>query len=267
MPRPISWQNNLAELHRRVQDSPRSLYGREDLEQLFGVQERAARALLELMPRVRQANSVVVEREHLLAFLNHCIDAEDLRAHLEELRRHPPKPSRRKLRLSLPRQLEDGNLQSIDRWNIELRRGRLTVHFTTLADVVSKLLQLARVVDSPEFERRFCDDAVLPALSAAQSPVRDEGAMIRAHNRYFLKVAAAHEAHRRRALASGDEAQVLQRIHDQFLAEAAAALVDYGRLAETLGVVPEDLEAYAKKIPAQRSEPSDICQTVPRIGA
>src|SRR6185312_10215398 len=150
MARPILWHANLAEIHRRVQDSPRSLYGREDLERLFGIQERAAQRMLLLMPRSRQANSVVVEREHLLAFLSGCLDAEDLRAHLDELRKNPPKPSRRKLRLSLPRSLEDGNLQSIDRWSIELRRGRITVHFTTLEDCASKLYQLAKVIDAPE---------------------------------------------------------------------------------------------------------------------
>lgn len=253
MPRPISWQSQLSEIHRRVQDSPRSLYGREDIQRLFGVQERVAQRLLELMPRHRQANSVVVEREHLIQFLADAIHASKsnlLREHLDGLKKDPPKPSRRKLRLSLPRALEDGNLASIDRWNIELRRGKITLHFTTLEDLAGKLVQLSKVIDAPEFERRFCEEPVAIAASAEQGRLRDESNMIRAHNRFFVKTAAAAEAARR--------PEILQAVVEALLVEAGEALEEYRRLALQLGLEPEDLEALALKIPKFPSESAKV---------
>lgn len=250
MPRPISWQSDLNELHRRVSDSPRSLYAREDLERLFGVQERAAQRLLGLMPRVRQANSVVVEREALLEFLRQAKAAEDLGAFLTALRRHPPQPSRRKLRLALPAQLEAGNLQSIDRWSIELRRGRITLHFTTLDDVVAKLYQLAKVIDAPEFERRFCDPPAAPPSSELQLQLQAEAAMIRAHNRFFVKTAAAAQADAR--------PEFLPAVAQELRAEAAAALEEYRRHAQQLGLVPEDLEARARHLPGPKIGPAHV---------
>lgn len=247
MARPISWQSNLAELHRRVQDSPRSLYGREDLERLFDVRRTAAQSLLELMPRLVLGNGIVVEREALIQWLAMAIDAEDLGEHLAELRKNPPKPSRRKLRISLPRQLEDGNLQSIDRWNIELRRGKITLHFTTLDDLCGKLIQLSKVIDTPEFERRFCDAPPAAAISAAQQRLRDEAAQIDAYNTYFRKLACVFECDRR--------PEILPGVREKFCEAVAAALEQYRNLEAALGPLEdEDIEVLGQKMLARLRE-------------
>lgn len=70
------------EAAREVSESSRALWHREDLEKLFGLEERAARQLMTLMRRTATGSIHVVERESLLDFLAGAIDAEDLSAHL-----------------------------------------------------------------------------------------------------------------------------------------------------------------------------------------
>lgn len=168
MARPISWQSDLANIHRRVSESPRSPYSREDLQKLFGVAERAARQLMELMVRTKMGNIQVVEREHLKDFLGGAVDAEDLGVYLEALRKNPPSASRRKLRLAIPREYQEGNLQSLQRGDIWLDRGKLTIDFSTLEDFAGKLQQLLGVLSDPAFERRYC------ARSIAAPPTPEE---------------------------------------------------------------------------------------------
>ena len=63
MPRSISWQPRLREIHRQVSDSPRTPYARADIERLFKIGVDAANKLMQLMPRIQQGNAAVVERE------------------------------------------------------------------------------------------------------------------------------------------------------------------------------------------------------------
>ena len=170
MPRPISWQPRLREIHRLVSESPRDPYHRADLEKLFRVKERAAQSLLEQMPRQNVGSSIVVERVDLLDFLNCATDAEDLPAFLAQLRAKPPKPRRRKLRAYVPRDFQPGNLRSLA-LTIRMRRGHIELLFDTLEQLVSQLHQLATVVETPEFERRFCRPV---DLSPSAQQDRDE---------------------------------------------------------------------------------------------
>jgi hypothetical protein len=222
MPRPITWQRRLAEMHRQVADSARTPYTRGDLEKLFRVGSEAAKKLLQLMPRFVQANATVVERQDLLAWLSAAIDAEDLRPHLDELRRHPPTPSRRKLRLFVAGDVERGRMVALSHHNIWLNRGTLELEFTTLDDFCSKMLLVTSVIEDPDFERRFCDR---PTPTLIEQTRLQELTRIRADNRFLEKVAATRNAVQ----------QGLPEIAELLRAEADAALVESKRLAAVDG--------------------------------
>ena len=162
MPRPISWQTRLNEIHRLVSESPRDPYHRADLEKLFRVGDRAAQKLLALLPKQTIGSSLVVERVDLLEFLGQATDAEDLGRFLAELRSNPPKPRRRKLRFHIPRDFQPGVLSKLSR-DIWLRRGEVTIHFGTLEELARRIYDLLTVLELPEFERRVALELPTPA--------------------------------------------------------------------------------------------------------
>jgi hypothetical protein len=242
MARSISWQRQLSTIHRRVTESARTPYTRGDLESLFKLGTEAAKKLLQLMPRIQQGNAAVVERQELLAFLNGCIDAEDLRAHLDEIRRHPPKPSRRKVKLFVPHNSER-RLTNLAANHIWLNQGTLEMSWTTFDDFLSKMSILVNASEDPGFEARFCQ---LPKPSSQELEARRERDMISAHNRYLGKVAATHEALRRNEL----EIAALLR------AEADETLLRYRELAE--GYQVDELINRAQAMLASLFLPSEV---------
>ena len=156
MARTVSWQSDLGKIHRSVSESPRALWHREDLEKLFDLEERASRQLMTLMRRTATGSIHVVEREALLEFLAGAIDTDDLSGYLAALRKSPPPVARRKLKLRLPETFEPGNMRSLERRNVWLERGKLSIDFDTLDDLAGKLMQLFQVLEDPAFERRWC---------------------------------------------------------------------------------------------------------------
>lgn len=224
MARPISWQSDLANIHRRVSESPRSPYSREDLEKLFGIGTSAAKKLMPLMVRTRMGNIEVVEREHLKDFLGGAIDAEDLPSYLEALRKNPPRASRRKLRLSIPREYQEGNLQTLSRTQVWLERGSIEIKFTTLDDLTGKLLQLMNVLPDPEFERRYCERAIVPAPTPEELLQAQDVKRIQAETKVLHKIESIRHALDLRQLAledgNEDDADMKLQIAELLRAEA-----------------------------------------------
>lgn len=78
-------------MRRFVAKADRSHYSRTDLEDLFGVQPRAAQKLIELLPSLLAGTSRLVERDALAEFLKRVHTADDLTAAFEEQRRSAAK--------------------------------------------------------------------------------------------------------------------------------------------------------------------------------
>lgn len=221
MARKISWHPRLAEIHRQVSESPRTPYTRDDIKRIFHLGLASAKDLVKLMPRFEQQNSAVVEREDLLDFVNQCIDAEDISAHLEALRQSPPKPRRRKLRVHVPRDFRAGDPESLSR-DIHFSRNEVRILFSTRSDLVSKWYQIMTVLEDQEVERRYCDP---PELTPRQVNMRAEKQLITLETRYYGKLNAA-----RKAAAEGDERTFAARLHEasSLSAEIRAALAKDG---------------------------------------
>lgn len=181
-------------MHRRVTESSRSPYHRQDIERLFDVQTPTAKKLIALMGRTAIGNSLVVERQDLLEFLGNAIDAEDLPAYLDKLRKNPPCVSRRKVRMAIPREFQEGNLQTLARTQVWLDRGHLEINFTTLDDLTSKLHQLLHVLPDPAFERRYCERVVEAPLTPEELLQARDIKRIQAETRVINKVNATRVA-------------------------------------------------------------------------
>lgn len=241
MARTISWQSRLSDMHRRVNESPRSPYHRQDIERLFDVQTPTAKKLIALMGRTAIGNSLVVEREHLLEFLAQAIDAEDLPAYLEQLRKDPPRVSRRKVRMAIPREFQEGNLQTLSRSQVWLERGRLEITFTTLDDLTSKLHQLMHVLPDPAFERRYCERPVEAPPTAEELLQAQDMKRIQAETKAIHKVESTREAIRRRDAFLAEDitesAEMLQQVVDALSAEAHRAIDELTEESENVAAM------------------------------
>jgi len=168
MPRPISWLPRLPDIRRAVAKDNRSHFGRKDLEDLFGLQPRAAQEILKLLPTVSVGTSLLAEREALAQFLGEVHAADDPGALLAS-RRSPPKPKpRRKLRFHTD--LPTVTLASLPP-ELTLEAGRVEVRFETMEELVQTLFSLAQIL---EFETDAFLDHFEPRPPAVPTPERDE---------------------------------------------------------------------------------------------
>jgi hypothetical protein len=78
MARPVSWLKDLHAIRKRIADSVRSHYTREELEDVFGIQQSAAAALMRRLPTTRVGTSLLVKREDLSTFLDRVHEADDV---------------------------------------------------------------------------------------------------------------------------------------------------------------------------------------------
>lgn len=175
-------------------DSSRTPLARADLQRLFRLGPDATLRLMALIPRTQHAGALVVEREHLLAWIESAREAPDLSEHLEALRQDPPRPSRRRLRLFVPTDFVQGELRPLSAHGIWLKRGSLEMKFTTLDDLASRLQILLGSIESPDFERRYCQPPETVALNEKAQRDRAELQRIRLEDRYLVKVHAARKA-------------------------------------------------------------------------
>lgn len=228
MARSISWHPRLAEIHRQVSESPRTPYTRDDIARIFRLGLASAKQLVQLMPRYEQQNSAVVEREDLLDFINQCIDAEDISAHLEAIRQSPPKPRRRKLRVHVPRDFRAGDAGTFSP-DIRVSRNELNILFTDAEDLGAKMYQVLTVLEDKVFQLRYCDP---PKPTPQQMRARCEKQMISLETRYCNKLFAA-----RNAAAEEDQVTFAARLRE---ASALSAEIRAERAANGLPPPHED---------------------------
>lgn len=265
MARPITWYRRLAEIHRQVSESSRTPYTREEIATLFRVKKESAKKLVQLMPRFEQQNSAVVEREDLLDFVNQCIDAEDLSAHLDAIRKSPPRPRRRKLRVFVPRDFRAGAHETVGA-DIRFSRNELNILFSDAQDLGSKVFQVLTVLEDQEFQRRYCD---APPQTPKQRSMSAEKQSITLETRYCSKLVAA-----RKAAAEGDKQTFAARLREAsaLSAEIRAGLPalspdDYLFLADaTLAVLSPPPPAPASVqtvLPASSAPPAAVPTPLP----
>jgi hypothetical protein len=266
MARKISWHKRLTEMHRQVTESPRTPYTRDDLKRLFDLKNASILELIQLMPRFEQQNSAVVEREDLLEFLNACIDAEDLSAHLDAIRKSPPRPRRRKLRVFVPADIAAGADPETWSPHINFSRNELQILYSTAEDLVSKMFQILSIVEDQEFQRRYCDP---PESTPQQKRASVEKRVLTLEERYCAKMIAA-----RKAAAESDQRTFAARLAEAsaISAELRAALPplppdDYLFLADaTLAVLsppPPAQPSAQTALPASSARPAAVPTPLP----
>lgn len=265
MARTISWQSRLSEMHRRVNESPRSPYHRQDIERLFDVQTPTAKKLISLMGRTAIGNSLVVEREHLLTFLAQAIDAEDLGIYLAQLKKDPPRVSRRKVRMAIPREFQEGNLQTLSRAQVWLERGRLEISFTTLDDLTAKLHQLMHVLPDPAFERKYCERVVEAPPTAEELLQAQDVKRIQAETKVLHKIEALRHTLDLRKLALEDDnhhdADIKLNIATMLRSEAYQLIDELGPDSDDVAAKAREYLAYALPFPpALRGDQSTASQ-------
>nr|AOS95258.1 hypothetical protein [uncultured bacterium] len=179
MARPISWLPRLHAIRQSVANSIRSHYDRHDLEDLFGIGNRAAQELFKCLPTTRVGQSFLVAKEDLSELLDGIHGAADPAAHLAVIRENSPGRSRKKLRVLVRKDQTVATLDSLPD-NLSLERGRLTVSFQTSQELAVTLYGIAQILEEEleEFERRYqklqkADDSISPEKLDLQRLLRE----------------------------------------------------------------------------------------------
>lgn len=156
MARPLSWLKDLHGIRKRLADTVRSHYTREEIQELFSIKQSAASALLRLLPTTKVANALVVKREDLSAFLDGVNQAEDVPAFVEDWKGRRAGVSRRKLRQLVRRDYDPMSVYGIPD-TLKLSRGKLEISFTSAEDLAETMLKVALIFedDLEEFVRLY----------------------------------------------------------------------------------------------------------------
>ena len=156
LPRPLSWLPRLPAIRRTVAGSPRSHYGRRELERLFEVQPRAAQKLLAALPTVQIGTSYLVERDALLALLDAVQQADDPAAVLTSARNRRSTPAPRTLRQLLPDDRPPTTWETLPA-SLTLVPGEVRVTFASVEELAAALAALASLLDRDleAFAERF----------------------------------------------------------------------------------------------------------------
>lgn len=196
MAKPLSWLPRLKQIRDAVERSARSHYGREDLEELFRLKPRAAGNLLKLLPKQSAFGAHLVERTHLLDFLEGVRNTDDVPAFMDELRQKGMQLSRRKLR-SLVREDEMPTTLAGLPSNIQLERGRMVVTFSSIEEFAQTLVYFSSALHSQldEFARLYEPPQDTTKEDAATADLRGMMARLRAdQDRHAQKENGAPES-------------------------------------------------------------------------
>lgn len=163
LPRPVSWLPRLHEISRAVENSVRSHYTRRDLEDLFGLQPRAAQKLLEILPTLAVGTSRLVERASLAEFLDRVKETEDVSGLTDALRHQRIAPVRRKLRSLVQTDRAPVSVCQAPE-GVVIRPGHLEVRFQTVTELAQAMYFIARLLegDGESFAETFEPHRSLP---------------------------------------------------------------------------------------------------------
>ena len=156
MARPVSWLPRLHQIDQRVRNSVRSHYQRSELERLFELQPRSAQLLMDAMPTIGIGRSRLVERDHLLSFLEQVREAGDPAQVIERARSQRAAPSRRTLRQLVAYDEAPATWETLPA-SLTLSPGQVVIQFDRIEDLARSLLALASLLDQDleEFANRY----------------------------------------------------------------------------------------------------------------
>lgn len=156
MPRTHSWIPRLHEIRSTVAASTRSHYTRSDLQHLFQIQQSPAQRLMDALPTVKMNMGLLVDRDALVSFLDQVREADDVAGLMKKLRAEKRAPSRRNLRSFVRREFGPVSFEGMPA-NLQLERGRLSIQFDTLDELVETEFYVAKLLQDEleEFAHRY----------------------------------------------------------------------------------------------------------------
>jgi hypothetical protein len=180
----ISWLQDAPEIRRQVAASTYSHFHAKDIKRLFKLQPRAARQLMEAMPRAQFGSSYIIPAAGLAEFLTDVLGASDVPALIQARRAANLYVSRRKPQtVVLKEKLHQGLASLPD--SITLTRGQLRVKFQTVLELGEALAILISNMAGDGEWYEFCrlyepEQPALPSESAY------EAARLGNEARYFV---------------------------------------------------------------------------------
>lgn len=155
MARPVEWFQRVPQILAVLEapDQP-ALYNRRSIQELFGVQQRNAHALLRRFGATRLGNALVIERLQLSAALKSLLKQDDTIRQLDRHRKVREVLAERRAvlqlaRISLP---EPTTARAVLPPSIRLEPGFLAIEFSSAVDLLSQLLELSRAIGE-DFDR------------------------------------------------------------------------------------------------------------------
>lgn len=142
MARPPSWIQRLPAIRKTVENSQVTHYTSTDLQRMFGLQDRRAREMFEMLPTVKMGggNSIWVERQALMRFLERVAEAEDVHGLFVQMRDEKERPSRKRPHTLVRREFDQVDPADLAPW---MQRGQLTVQFETAQQLFDALWRVA----------------------------------------------------------------------------------------------------------------------------
>ena len=163
MARPPTWLQEIPRIKRTLSGTQQSHFGRAHVADLFGLKDGAAGDLMELLPRMAWCGAHGTTREELLRFVDEVLEADDVPALFARRREENKNASRRRPRVLVPTNRLGQGLASLPA-TVTLTRGRLTVDFRELAELVEALAIVASNLEG---------DAEWAEFKALYEPVPD----------------------------------------------------------------------------------------------
>lgn len=156
MARPLSWLKDLHSIRKRLAETVRSHYTRGEIEELFGLGQTQASALMRGLPVTKVGTSLLVKREDLVEFLNGVNATEDETAFIEEYKEQKAGVSRRKLRELVRRDYDPMSVYGIPE-TLKLSRGEMTIRFGSVDELADTLLKVSQILtdDLEEFAKLY----------------------------------------------------------------------------------------------------------------
>lgn len=156
MARPLSWLKDLHGIRKRLAETVRSVYTRGEIQELTGLGQSQASALMRGLPVTKVGTSLLVKREDLVEFLNGVNATEDETAFIEEYKEQKAGVSRRKLRELVRRDYDPMSVYGIPE-TLKLARGKMTIRFGSVDELADTLLKVSQILtdDLEEFAKLY----------------------------------------------------------------------------------------------------------------
>lgn len=174
MPKPVAWSYSAHEIREAVKRSSQQKWIRRDIEDTFKVSTRTAHALMRAIGGVENIRNVLyqVDREELIAFLDHVIAAEDLTGAVRTRREEATPVARPKpLMHAVPEEFKNVMVSDLPK-SIKIRRGFIGVRGGSADEVVERLCILVQALENDLATARDVLEPPRPAVKPHDSELR-----------------------------------------------------------------------------------------------